>query len=448
MNGQPIPHDETIEFATIGACLLDPSAMVHAVTTLDPGDFYDPRCRSIFAAMCAAVEEGEPPDMVLLSSRTGIPIGTLADMTRDTGSTLAVSGYCGRLALYGTLRTALLDAQEAIQAALASHTPEDGIASLVAAGATLATIDVEKREMHSALEVGRELQAHLDTPKGVGSQPVPTGIPGLDDILAGGFRPGQLVVIGARPACGKSALACNTIALHVAHTGRRVLVFSLEMDRIDLMRRMVSAQSRAPLTQLLRRDLHDDERVTVRDTIGEITELDLHFDDRPTMTVKQIAATSRRMARKRKVGLVVVDYLQLVKGVSASKSTNREQEVASISRDLKGLARELGCPVIALSQLNRGGGEGEPKDSDLRESGAIEQDADVIVMLWPLGVTDDGAAEVEIGCKVAKQRGGRRGRLRLIFDAPHTDFRDGGELGYQDAPTTKVNPVPKYARAR
>jgi replicative DNA helicase len=255
---------------------------------------------------------------------------------------------------------------------------------------------------------------------------VPTGFVDFDRMTSG-LQPGDLIVLAARPSMGKTALAIN-IAEHVAvNEGLPVAVFSMEMGASQLAVRIVGSIGRVDQGHLRTGKLSDDEWPRLTEAIEKLRNVSLHIDETPGLTPSELRANARRLARQcGKLGLIVVDYLQLMSGSSSSGGDNRATEIGEISRGLKMLAKELQCPVIALSQLNRSveqRTDKRPMMSDLRESGAIEQDADVIMFIY----RDDyynkeskepGVAEVIIG----KQRNGPTGTVKLAFLKPLTKF--------------------------
>jgi replicative DNA helicase len=255
---------------------------------------------------------------------------------------------------------------------------------------------------------------------------VPTGFVDFDRMTSG-LQPGDLVVLAARPSMGKTALAIN-IAEHVAlHEGLPVAVFSMEMGASQLAVRIVGSIGRIDQGHLRTGKLNDDEWPRLTEAIEKLRKVSLHIDETPGLTPSELRANARRLSRQcGKLGLIVVDYLQLMSGSNNSNGDNRATEIGEISRGLKMLAKELQCPVIALSQLNRSveqRTDKRPMMSDLRESGAIEQDADVIMFIY----RDDyynkeskepGVAEIIIG----KQRNGPTGTVKLAFLKPLTKF--------------------------
>jgi replicative DNA helicase len=284
------------------------------------------------------------------------------------------------------------------------------------------------------VELMDRVQEMADNPNDITG--VPTGFYDLDRMTSG-LQAGDLVVLAARPSMGKTAFAIN-IAEHVAlNEGLPVAVFSMEMGAAQLAVRVVGSIGRIDQGHLRTGKLTDEEWPRLTDAIERLRTVSLHIDETPGLTPSELRANARRLARKcGKLGLIVVDYLQLMSGSSGSDGDNRATELGEISRGLKMLAKELQCPVIALSQLNRGveqRTDKRPMMSDLRESGAIEQDADIIMFIYRddyynKDSKDPGVAEIIIG----KQRNGPTGAVRLTFLKPLTRFESlasGGDSG-------------------
>jgi replicative DNA helicase len=288
----------------------------------------------------------------------------------------------------------------------------------------------ERRVGDGLMPVGPMLQTALERIEDLGSRGdeitgLSTGFRDLDRSLAG-LQPANLLVIAARPSMGKSAFALN-IAQNVAERGSPVAIFTLEMSREEVVARLLSSMSSVDSHKLRTGQLGPELWQKVVREASRLYQMPLYVDDSADLTVTAIRAKSRRMARRHGLGLIVIDYLQLMSG--PSRSENRQQEIADISRSLKSLARELHVPVIAVSQLNRALEAREnkrPRLGDLRESGAIEQDADIVLFIYrdeyynPEKTEARGVAEVN----VAKHRAGATGTVMMTFAAEFTRFRN------------------------
>lgn len=267
-----------------------------------------------------------------------------------------------------------------------------------------------------------------------------TGFFELDDITCG-FQPGELIIIAGRPSMGKTAFGLN-VAEHAAlQTGVPVLFFSLEMSQQQLAQRVLCSRSRVD-SQKLRRGRHSREDMDrLKEAADAIEDRPLYIDDTSALTVTELRARARLLHRKRGIQAVFVDYLQLLRAPEAARKDGRQQEVAEISRNLKALAKELSIPVVAMAQLNRGPEDrsgNRPRMSDLRESGAIEQDADVIALLHRESYYKDRDATVEPDTEaeliIAKQRNGPVGTIKLAFLADYTRFDNPSFRRYSDVP--------------
>jgi replicative DNA helicase len=252
---------------------------------------------------------------------------------------------------------------------------------------------------------------------------VPSGLIKLDKMTAG-FQPSDLVIVAARPAMGKTALVLGWAQYCGIQHNKPVALFSLEMSKEQLVLRMLCSESRISNSSVRTGDLTERDFARIVDGASRISEADIFIDDTPALTITELRAKARRLHRDHPLGLVIVDYLQLLR--SPAYSHSREQEISDISRSLKALAKELNVPVVALSQLNRSvesRNDKRPMTSDLRESGAIEQDADIIMFIYRDEVynkesPDKGVAEIIIG----KQRTGPTGTVRVAFSGEYTRF--------------------------
>jgi replicative DNA helicase len=247
---------------------------------------------------------------------------------------------------------------------------------------------------------------------------VPTGIALLDEII-GGWQNSDLVIVAARPSVGKTALALSSAKTAAAKHGKRVLIYSLEMSSQSIGTRLLAAYSGVGVQAILRGRIQGADWIRLAAGLRKLMLADIVIDDTPTITPIELRSRARQLAQQKKVDLIIVDYLQLMSSDRATKDANRVIEVAEISRSLKSLARELDVPVVALSQLNRSSEhreDGEPRLSDLRDSGAIEQDADIVLMLWR-------PSDHAVRLKVAKHRNGPTGEVDLDWKKETVEFR-------------------------
>jgi replicative DNA helicase len=442
------PHSLEAEASVLGGLLLDNSAWDRVGDVLIDNDFYRYEHRHVFGAISGLINSSRPADVI-----------TVFEHLQSLGKAEEVGGlaYLNALAQYvpgaaNIRRYAEIVRERSILRKLVSASDEIATSAFNPQGREVAKIlDEAEQKIFSIGEEGSRMKQGfqpmaslvvelLDRVEEMSQNPnditgVPTGFYDFDHMTSG-LQPGDLIVLAARPSMGKTALAIN-IAEHVAlNEGLPVAVFSMEMGASQLAIRIVGSIGRIDQGRLRTGKLNPDEWPRLTESIEKLRNVSLHIDETPGLTPSELRANARRLARQcGKLGLIVVDYLQLMSG-SSSDGENRATEIGEISRGLKMLAKELQCPVIALSQLNRSvetRTDKRPMMSDLRESGAIEQDADVIMFIYRddyynKDSKEPGVAEVIIG----KQRNGPTGTVKLAFLKPITKFESlaSGSTGY------------------
>jgi replicative DNA helicase len=432
--GYTPPANPEAEQSVLGAILVRPDVLDRVADLLAPADFYREAHGRIFQAMLDLYGRGEPVDLVtvtaLLKERgllegAGGPV-FLAGLSEQVGFATNADYYASLVRDKAILRRLLDTTQEIAGQCFAPV--EDVPAFLDAAEQKVFEVAESKvrpgfRPVASLVEKEiAHLEAiwHREAGRITG---VPSGFNDLDNLTAG-FQNGDLIILAARPSMGKTALALN-IAYNAAYKPQvPVAFFSLEMSKEQLVRRLLSSEGRVDAGNLRRAFLSTQEWAALQTAAGNLLDCQMFIDDTPAATVLDIRAKARRLKADGKLGLVVIDYLQLMRGRHDAPS--REQEISEISRSLKALAKELDVPVMALSQLNRRLEERpnkRPQLADLRESGAIEQDADVIIFIYRDEVyredsPDQGKAEVIVG----KQRNGPTGKIKLHFEKKFTRF--------------------------
>jgi replicative DNA helicase len=433
------PHNVEAEQSLLGSMFLSLDAVENAMPLVEAEDFYRPAHQKIYKAIKHLHLRGEPVDQITVAARlesTGEidSAGGKPYLLDIAGAvpTAANAEYYAKIVQRTSLLRQLIDAATHIQT-LGYENPDD--MDEVVERAEKAIFDVTNRRVASnfqALQVLMktgfedieklyENKAHITG--------VPTGFPDLDGILAG-LHKGDLVILAARPSVGKTALALN-MAVNAARAGHPTAVFSLEMSSAQLVQRILCAEARVDSQRLRTGYLNDEDWPGLMQAMGRLNEVPLWVDDTPSISILEVRAKARRLFRDKPSGLIVVDYLQLMQPQNR-RSENRQVEIAEISRGLKQLAKELDCPVLALSQLSRAVEQRttkRPQLSDLRESGAIEQDADVVMFIDrttdPGAETEGNAArpgkgEAEI--IVAKHRNGPTGSCRLVYLERFTRF--------------------------
>ena len=432
------PHSVQAEQSVVGGLMLDNNAWEQVADLLIDSDFYRKEHRLIFTAIRDLAEDRQPFDVITLSEKLG-EIGALDDvgglaylglMAKDTPSAANIKAYAEIVRERSIMRQ-LIQVGNGI-AGQAFQPEGRSTAELLDQAEQQVFQIAEQREkgqqgfqniksvMVKVLEKIEELHANDATITGY-----PTGFTDFDEMTSG-LQPSDLVIIAGRPSMGKTTFAMN-IAENIAVAVKKpTAIFSMEMPAEQLAMRILSSLGRIDLTNVRSGNLADDEWPRITSTVGILAEAPLFIDDTPALTPIELRARARRLKREQgDLGLIVIDYLQLMQG-SGKGNENRTAEISEISRSLKGLAKELNVPVVALSQLNRNLEQRpnkRPVMSDLRESGSIEQDADLIAFIYRDEVynedsPDKGTAEIIIG----KQRNGPIGTVRLTFFGRYTKF--------------------------
>ena len=386
------PHDDAAEEAVLGSILLDGASMLQVAPFLKPEDFYRERNRWGYEACLALFERGEPINQVSVAHELeGLerldPAGGaafLSHLITTVPTSVYVEHYARMVSRTSTMRNLISAATEI--AALGYEQDADVDSALGQAEELLFRIR-SRRENRDFVPLRDVLDKYLEDTASVhtalehGTAPVPTGFMDLDTVL-GGLQRSDLVILAARPSMGKSTLALN-IAQHAAGQGANVGIFSLEMSSEQLAMRLLSSEAQVDSHSLRINLMSDREQQRVIDAVGALSDLPIFVDDTPLQTIIEVRSKARRLHMERRLDLIVVDYLQLMQG--SSRSENRVQEMSDISRALKGLARDLNLPLIAISQLSRAVEQRpshKPLLSDLRDSGSIEQDADVVAFIY------------------------------------------------------------------
>ena len=435
--GRVPPHDLEAEKAVLSALLLDNDAIHHVLLEVSPNDFYHPAHEQIYTSMLALRDDNEPVDL-----------HTLSDHLNQQKRLDAVGGvvFLSELADYeataaNVLHHARIVRDKSVKRSLiqvAGKIAESGFEQSEKAEQLLDTAESQVFELsqdrarttftalddglHDAMDHVEMLMARSGELTGV-----PSGFRDLD-ADTGGLQPGELIIVAARPSMGKTALALNIARNASMDHGKNVAVFSLEMTRRSLVLRLLAAEARINFTSFRKGYGSVDAYRKIQRAANELAAAKIWLDDSGTITILEIKAKCRRLKSEKGLDMVLVDYLQLAHGNTATQ--RKDLEIAEISHGLKSLAKELDIPVIALSQLNRGPEQRDPDKrrpnmGDLRESGAIEQDADVIAFIYRDEVYNPseenrGLAELII----AKQRNGPTGTIKLQFDGQYAKFSD------------------------
>lgn len=451
----PMPNSLASECAVLGSILIEPEVYEQA-EGLPPEAFFNDSNRTIFRRMQELADDGQPIDLVTLTSRLQDrgeleSIGSvtyLSKLAHAVPKTKNIESYVAEVQSKYVLREYIQSNWAGIQAAAAGENLQSLVTSAQQIATTLADRTAPKRDFKrindvlvEVIETTENKSEIYKTGKVSGT---PTGYKDLDSIL-GGLQNSDLIIVAARPSVGKTAFALNIAQNVAAGISEPVAVFSLEMSAAQLVTRMVSAEGNLEASKLRMGDMGSEDWTKMADAAGKLGGTNIQIDDTPGITVHEIRAKCRRLKKQEGLGLIVIDYLQLIAGSGKGRgSENRQQEVSEISRMLKTLARELDVPVIALSQLSRGVEQRQdkrPMMSDLRESGAIEQDADIVAFLYRDDYYDQATEKKNIiEIIIAKQRNGPVGTVELVFLKQFNKFVNYERIHGEQGPRPPAGP--------
>lgn len=431
-----IPHSQEAEQSVIGSMLRDRDAVITATELLNDGDFYQRQYAILFEAMRELFNEAKPIDIVTLQdklkSRKDVPAeltGTdfLKDIMLSVATSANIRSYCNIVKEKAVLR-ALIHTNEDIASMCYSGTEdvetilaqtEKKIFDLLQRRNTREFTPIEDVAMNVLHNIERA--SRLKDP----ITGVPTGFLDLDYRTAG-LQKSDLILIAARPSMGKTAFVLNILDYVGVRRNMPAMVFSLEMSKEQLVNRMLSLETLIDADKLRKGTLTDEDWGTLIEGIDKISGANIIIDDTPGISVAELRSKCRKVKLEKGLSLVMIDYLQLMTGSGGKSSESRQQEISEISRSLKALAREMDCPVIALSQLSRAceqRPDHRPMLSDLRESGAIEQDADIVMFLYRDDYYNkDTEHPNEAEVIIAKQRNGPIGTVTLLWQPQYTRF--------------------------
>ena len=437
--GRNMPTDPEAESSVLSAMMISAEALQECLISLSPEDFFHPSNRIVFNAMSDMFNKNQPIDAISLADQ----LRSQGDLDKIGGRSFLLGLGNNSLALVGwrrhiemlhrdtTLRK-MIEASAQITA-LAFDAPED--TKEVVDRAEKLLLDVTNRDVRQSEEKLEDIMATLYEELGEMAAAgqttfgVQTGFPKIDECLLG-LRPGQMIVLGARPGVGKTSFALN-LAVNAAYHGASVAFFSLEMSKAEIAQRLLAAEARIGLQEIRSGRIRDDQWPQILEATNQLSNLDIVIDDTPGTTVTEVRAKARRMLRGKKLGLVILDYLQLVSPPEGGhRADSRATEVGEMSRGIKIMAKDLEVPVVALSQLNRtveNRTGKRPQLSDLRESGSIEQDADIVALLDRSMNEDEASREDrpamgETTFIIAKNRSGALDDIPLTFLPGSTKF--------------------------
>ena len=427
--GKVPPHDVEAEQAVIGSMLTDKDSVISAVETLKDEDFYREDNKVIYGAIMNLYNRGEPVDIITLKDEL-VSLGKfeavggleyLAELPEKVPTTANVDKYIKIVEEKSMLRTLIKTANELIVLGYDQTQEVEDIMD-VAEKKIFNVMQRKNQKGYSSMkdilvESFTQLEELYNRKQHITG--VPTGFADLDYKTAG-LHNSDLILVAARPAMGKSAFALNIASYAAVKANVPVAIFSLEMSKEQMGNRILCSEAMVDSNKVRTGKIEDEDWAKLAMASGELSESQIFIDDTPGISIMEIRAKCRKMKLEKNIGLVVIDYLQLVQG-SSKKGGSREQEISEISRSLKILAKEINVPVIALSQLSRAPEQRpdhRPMLSDLRESGAIEQDADIVMFLY----RDDYYNEDSEKKIIAKHRAGSTGTVELLWLGNYTKF--------------------------
>lgn len=429
------PHNDEAEQGVLGAILLDKDAINSVSEILRAEHFYNDLNGIIFQAMALLYEERKPIDLLTVTTQLKkkkiydkVGSSYLTDLTNVVPTAANVMHYAHIVKEAATRRSLIssgtmiaeMGYQEATELKEVLDKAEGSIFSISQGNITKGFIPVKDT---LAASFDRIDQLHRN---GAGLRGVKTGFADLDDILSG-FQNSNLIILAARPGTGKTAMMLNMAQNVAVKEKAAVGIFSLEMSKEELVDRFLVAQADVDAWKLKTGKLSEDDFSKLSEAMGKLADAPIFIDDTPGLTLTEMRSKARRLQMEHKLSLIIVDYLQLVD--PGRRYDSRVQEVSVVSQALKNLARELNIPVLSASQLSRAvehRGEKKPQLADLRESGAIEQDADVVMFIYRPDFEPDGTANYAIPTKllIAKHRNGRTGEIDLLFRGDRVRFYD------------------------
>lgn len=429
-----LPHSIEAEQSVIGSMLMDKDAIPAAVDILSKEDFYSTQYGIMFECMVELYNEAKPIDLITVQNRLkekDVPpevasLEAVKDIINTVPTSTNIKSYANIVHDKAVMRRLIRTSEDIANSCYAGKEPLD----VILEDTEKNIFNVVQQKKHGELvpiaEIAETVLSKIEKASKTKEKitGVPTGFSDLD-YMTSGFQPSDLVLVAARPSMGKTALVLN-IVRHVAMKKKRpCMIFSLEMSKEQLVNRLLSMESDINSQKLRTGELGDSDWEQLVQAVMEVRKAPLTIDDTPGITVTELRSRCRKVKLEKGLDLIVIDYLQLMSG-SSKRSENRQQEVSEISRNLKAIAREMECPVIALSQLSRAPDQRpdhRPQLADLRESGAIEQDADIVMFIYrDERYNPDTEHPGEAELIVAKQRNGPTGTVNLVWKEDTTKF--------------------------
>ncbi len=429
------PHNDEAERSVLGGMMVSKDAIGDAISQVRADDFYEPKHQTIFNAITDLYSRGQPADFITIANaleKTG-DLGTIGGANylhtlSASVPTAAATEFYAKIVREKAIMRSLVDAGTRITQ-MGYSTDADATDMVNRAQSEVFSLG-ESRTAEDYVRIKDIMPAVVDEIELASESDndmtgVPTGFRELDS-LTGGLHGGQMIIVAARPAIGKSTLSMDFCRAAAIRNGKTAVIFSLEMSRSEMVMRMLSAESGVDLQDLRKGRMEEAAWTALARTMSRITDAPIFIDDSPNMSLMEIRSKCRRLKQQHNLELVVVDYLQLLS--SGKRVESRQQEVSEFSRALKLLAKEIDVPVVAVAQLNRGPEQRtdkKPMMSDLRESGSLEQDADVVMLLHREDVYDKDSPRVgEADIIVAKHRNGPTGVIAVAFQGHLARFAE------------------------
>lgn len=434
--GKIPPNDIEAEQAVLGSMLLDKDAVIEAIEVLKPEDFYREENKLIFLSILSLYKRVEPIDIITVKDEL-VSLGKLdvcggleyiASLSDRVPTTANVNKYIKIVEEKSVLRNLIKTSNELIDLGYDQTLEVDEVVEKAEKEIFNLVKNRNKKGFIPIKDILIETVAQIEKlyNQKEAITGVPTGFIDLDNKTAG-LHGSELILVAARPAMGKTAFALNIAANAAIRAEVPVALFSLEMSKEQLVTRILSSETMIDSNKLRTGKMEEEDLMKLSEGVGPLSEAEMYIDDTPGISVTEIRARCRKLKLEKNIGLIVIDYLQLISGTGNKKNGNREQEIAEISRSLKILAKELDVPVIALSQLSRSPDQRKddhrPMLSDLRESGSIEQDADIVMFLYRDDYYNPDSEKKNITeVIVAKQRSGSTGTVELLWLGSFTKF--------------------------
>jgi len=438
------PQNQEAEQSVLGSLLIDPDAIIKIAAFLRADDFYRETHQYVFRAMAELHERRQPTDFVTVvdeldrSGQLEVVGGPayLSELIALVPTSVHVEHYAHIVERTALMRRLIAAAGEIAALAYQDH---EEVEEVIDKAESILFEVAHRRQSRDLIPISEIIQQYTDRVDWLAKHPddspgVPTGFNGLDHLF-GGLQPSDLIILAARPGIGKTSLAVSIAANAALKAKAIVAMFTLEMSGEQLVQRMLSSHTGIDAQRLRLGKIGDSEWNELTHMSHVLSETQIYIDDTPSPSPMEIRTKARRLAAEKSLDLIIIDYLQLMQG-GERRSENRVQEISYISRALKGLARELNVPVVALSQLSRAVESRQDKRpvlSDLRESGSIEQDADIVMFIYRDEAYDEDTDRANLAdIIVAKHRNGPQGTVTLQFDPTFTRYADLSQEEYQD----------------